>query len=56
VTISVSKEATAIVDHSWDALMDALTSNGAKLADDKLFRIGYGQLIDKHIVDDQVKV
>ena len=56
VTISVSKEATAIIDHSWDALMDALTSNGAKLADDKLFRISYGQLIDKHIVDDQVKV
>ena len=56
VTISVSKEATAIVDHSWDALMDALTSNGAKLADDKLFRIGYGQLIDKFIVDDKATV
>ena len=56
VTITVSKEATAIVDHAWDALMDALTSNGAKLADDKLFRIGYGQLIDKFIVDDKATV
>ena len=56
VTITVSKEATAIVDHSWDAITDALTSNGAKLADDKLFRIGYGQLIDKFIVDDKATV
>lgn len=56
VIIKVSKEAEAVVEHSWDSLRDALTSNGIKLADDKLFRIGYGQLLDKFIVDDKATV
>ena len=56
VTHTVSKEAEAIVEHSWDSLRDALANNGIKLDNDTLFRIGFGQLLDKHIVDDQVKV
>ena len=56
VTIKISKEAEAIVDASWDSLRDALTRNGAKLANDHLFRTGFGQLLDKFIVDDKATI